>query len=92
MNRSSKQTSRTVLTGSGLDVVRMLALGADGVLLGRAWAYALAGAGGKGVSHLLELMAAEMKVAMALTGVTRVDDIDGSVMAARSVRPMSENA
>lgn len=67
---------------TGLDVVRMLALGADGVLLGRAWAYALAGAGGKGVSHLLELMAAEMKVAMALTGVTRIADIDRSVLAA----------
>lgn len=60
---------------SGLDVVRMLALGAKGVLLGRAWVYALAGAGGKGVSHVLDLIAAEMKVAMALTGVSRVDQI-----------------
>jgi L-lactate dehydrogenase (cytochrome) len=67
---------------TGLDVVRMLALGAHGVLLGRAWAYALAGAGGRGVSHLLELVAAEMKVAMALTGVTRVDEIDASVLTA----------
>jgi L-lactate dehydrogenase (cytochrome) len=65
---------------SGLDVVRMLALGADGVLIGRAWAYALAGGGGRGVSHVLDLMAAEMKVAMALTGVTRVDQIDRSVL------------
>ena len=38
---------------SGLDVVRMLALGADFVLLGRAWAYALAAAGGAGVAHVL---------------------------------------
>jgi L-lactate dehydrogenase (cytochrome) len=65
---------------SGLDVVRMLALGADGVLIGRAWAYALAGAGGRGVSHVLELIAAEMRVAMALTGVTHVDQIDRSVL------------
>ena len=35
---------------SGLDVVRMLALGAKGVLLGRAWAYALAAQGGDGVA------------------------------------------
>ena len=35
---------------SGLDVVRMLALGAKGVLLGRAWAYALGGGGQAGVS------------------------------------------
>ena len=34
---------------SGLDVVRMLALGADFVLLGRAWAYALAARGEAGV-------------------------------------------
>ena len=61
---------------SGLDVVRMLALGADGVLLGRAWVYALAARGEAGVAHVLSLIAAEMKVAMALTGVTRVDALD----------------
>ena len=61
---------------SGLDVVRMLALGAKGVLLGRAWVYALAGAGQAGVSHVLRLMDAEMRVAMALTGVTRIDQIN----------------
>ena len=66
---------------SGLDVVRMLALGAKGVLLGRAWAYALAGDGGRGVSHLLALMEAEMRVAMALTGVTRVADITPEIVA-----------
>lgn len=57
---------------SGLDVVRMLALGADGVLLGRAWVYALAAAGEAGVTHLLALMEAEMRVAMALTSCTDI--------------------
>jgi len=66
---------------SGLDVARMLALGADGVLIGRAWAYALAARGEAGVSHVLNLMAAEMKVAMALTGATRVDQLDGKALA-----------
>lgn len=66
---------------SGLDVARMLALGADGVLIGRAWAYALAARGEAGVSHVLNLMAAEMKVAMALTGVTRVDQLDCNALA-----------
>ena len=66
---------------SGLDVVRMLALGADGVLIGRAWAYALAARGEAGVSHVLDLMAAEMKVAMALTGVTRVERLDRNALA-----------
>lgn len=65
---------------SGLDVVRMLALGARGVLLGRAWVYALAANGHAGVAQLLKLIEAEMRVAMALTGVTRVAAIDNSVL------------
>lgn len=61
---------------SGLDVVRMLALGADFVLLGRAWAYALAADGEQGVAHVLKLIDAEMRVAMALTGCTDVTELD----------------
>jgi L-lactate dehydrogenase (cytochrome) len=60
---------------SGLDVVRMLALGAKGVLLGRAWAYALAARGEAGVAHVLQLMEAEMRVAMALTGCKNIAEI-----------------
>jgi len=60
---------------SGLDVVRMLALGADGVLLGRAFVYALAAAGERGVAHLLDLIAGEMRVAMTLTGAKSVAGI-----------------
>ena len=66
---------------SGLDVLRMLALGARGVLIGRAWAYALAGAGERGVAHVLSLIAAELRVAMALTGRTSVAAIDRSALA-----------
>ncbi len=65
---------------SGLDVVRMLALGADFVLLGRAWAYALAASGGAGVAHALKLIEAEMRVAMALTGCTSIGEIDAGVI------------
>lgn len=68
---------------SGLDVVRMLALGANGVMLGRAWAYALAARGEAGVAHILELIGAEMRVAMALTGVTRIADISPAILAGR---------
>ena len=57
---------------SGLDVVRMLALGAQGVMLGRAWAFALAAAGQAGVDQLLRLIAAEMRVAMTLTGAPNI--------------------
>jgi len=66
---------------SGLDVVRMLALGADFVLLGRAWAFALAAGGERGVAQMLKLVEAEMRVAMALTGVNRVSEIDRSILA-----------
>src|SRR3954470_7308540 len=65
---------------SGLDVVRMLALGADFVLLGRAWAYALAGRGEAGVAHVLKLIEAEMQVAMALTGCASITEIDESLI------------
>lgn len=66
---------------SGLDVARMLALGADFVLLGRAWAYALAGGGQAGVSHVLKLIEAELRVAMALTGCSRIAELNRSVLA-----------
>ena len=65
---------------SGLDVVRMLALGADFVLLGRAWAYALAGAGQGGVAHVLRLIDAEMRVAMALTSCASIGEIGEQIL------------
>jgi L-lactate dehydrogenase (cytochrome) len=60
---------------SGLDVIRLLALGARGVLIGRAWIYALAGGGEAGVAHVLKLFESEMRVAMALTGCTRIAEL-----------------
>jgi L-lactate dehydrogenase (cytochrome) len=66
---------------SGLDVLRMLALGAKGVLLGRAWAYALAAEGGPGVAKMLAIVEAELRVAMALTGITRIDQADRTILA-----------
>ncbi len=60
---------------TGLDVVRMLALGADSVMLGRAFVYALAAAGEAGVVNLLELFETEMRVAMTLTGAKSIADI-----------------
>jgi len=65
---------------SGLDVVRMLALGAKGVLLGRSMAYALAADGQRGVENMLDIFAKEMRVAMTLTGVTAIDRIDESIL------------
>lgn len=60
---------------SGLDVVRMIALGADTVMLGRAFAYALAANGEAGVTNLLNLIDKEMRVAMVLTGAKSISEI-----------------
>lgn len=65
---------------SGLDVMRLLALGAKGVLLGRAWVFALAAQGQAGVEHMLRLIEAEMRVAMTLTGVKNISEIDRSIL------------
>lgn len=65
---------------SGLDVIRMLALGAQGVLIGRAWAYALGARGEAGVAHVLALIGDEMRTAMALAGVTKVSAISGELI------------
>jgi len=66
---------------SGLDVVRLLALGAKGVLVGRAWAWALAAGGEAGITKMLQIMEAEMRIALALTGTTRIDEIDRTILA-----------
>lgn len=63
---------------TGLDVVRMLALGAHGVLLGRAYIYALAAQGEAGVTRLIDLIAQGMKVSMALGGAKCVNELDRS--------------
>ena len=77
--------SLTVLADSGVrsgtDVLRMLALGAKGVLLGRAYAYALASAGQAGVARLLGMIEKEMQVAMTLTGTASIDRVDRTVLA-----------
>jgi L-lactate dehydrogenase (cytochrome) len=66
---------------TGLDVVRMLALGAKGVLLGRAYIYALATHGEAGVTNLLGLIEKEMRTAMALTGVKTIAEINRNLLA-----------
>ena len=70
---------------SGLDVMRMLALGADGVLIGRPWVYALGGRGEAGVRHVLQLIEAELRVAMALTGTTAINQIDRTIIAQEGI-------
>ncbi|HTN30331.1 MAG TPA: FMN-dependent L-lactate dehydrogenase LldD [Pseudomonas sp.] len=66
---------------TGLDVVRMLALGADCAMLGRAFVYALAAEGEAGVKNLLGLIEKEMRVAMVLTGARSIADISADLLA-----------
>ena len=65
---------------TGLDVVKMVALGAGAVLVGRAWAWAVAARGQTGVQHMLEVLKADMDVALALTGQTSFAGIDRSAL------------
>ena len=68
---------------SGLDVVKMLALGARACLIGRPWAWAVAGGGEAGVTQVLETIHQELLVAMALCGATDVAALDASVLLER---------
>ena len=65
---------------SGVDLLKALALGAQGVLIGRPWAWALAGAGQAGVQNLLEALRNELAVAMALCGVSRIEQINAELL------------
>ncbi len=65
---------------SGLDVVKALALGARACLLGRAWAWPVAAAGERGVAHALAVVRDELRVALSLTGVTDVAQLDRSAL------------
>lgn len=67
---------------SGLDVTKALSMGAAATLIGRPWAYAVAGRGQAGVRHVLHLMRKEMIVAMSLAGVTGVDQLNPDCLAA----------
>ncbi|WP_086969167.1 FMN-dependent L-lactate dehydrogenase LldD [Vibrio coralliirubri] len=60
---------------TGLDVVRMMAMGADCTLLGRSFVYALAAQGQAGVENLLDLYDKEMRVAMTLTGAKTIKNL-----------------
>lgn len=66
---------------SGLDVFRARALGANGVMIGRSWAFAMAARGESGVTGLLNAYRKEFQSAMALCGVTHVKDITSQCIA-----------
>ncbi len=65
---------------SGQDVLKALAYGARGCLIGKAFLYGLAARGEAGVAQALEILRSELEVSMALTGVTDVQKVDGSLL------------
>jgi L-lactate dehydrogenase (cytochrome) len=65
---------------SGLDVVKMVALGARAVLIGRPWAWAVAARGEAGVRHVLAVMKADIDTALGLTGRRAIEAVDRSAL------------
>lgn len=59
----------------GTDIVGALALGAHGVLIGRAYLYGLMAAGETGVRRVIDMLTKEVAVSMQLLGVTSIDDL-----------------
>ena len=87
--RSSRCATRsaatlTVLMDSGIrtgsDVLKAVALGADAVLLGRPYAYGLAVGGAAGVEAVIRQLAAEIDIALALTGGHSIRELDRSAV------------
>ncbi len=64
----------------GTDVLKALALGASAVLVGRPYIWGLAAAGITGVAHVINMLWAELEIAMALTGCATIRDVERSVI------------
>jgi len=65
---------------SGQDVIRALALGAKGTLIGRAFVYGLGALGEAGVSKALQIIANELDLTMAFCGLRDINAVDGSIL------------
>jgi L-lactate dehydrogenase (cytochrome) len=65
---------------SGQDIAKALALGARGTLIGRSFLYALAAAGEAGVAKAVEIMRSELRVTLALTGVSQVEAVGPHIL------------
>lgn len=65
---------------SGQDVLKAMALGAKGCMIGKAWLYGLAAGGERGVTQALEIIRKELDVTMALTGTKDVRQVTAEVL------------
>lgn len=64
----------------GTDILKAIAYGASAVLIGRPYLHGLAVCGADGVAHVVDLLRDELEQAMALTGKTSIEQVDGSVL------------
>jgi L-lactate dehydrogenase (cytochrome) len=65
---------------TGQDVLRAVALGAKGTLIGRAFLYGLGAGGRDGVTKVLEILHKELDLTMALCGRSRLSEVDESIL------------
>jgi L-lactate dehydrogenase (cytochrome) len=68
---------------TGADVFKALALGAQAVCVGRPYVWGLAVDGRQGVEHVLRCLLAELDLTLALSGYTRIEELDGAAMTRR---------
>ena len=66
---------------NGVDIMRALALGANFVMMGRAWHYAIAAFGQKGIDHLIHILKDDMKLNMAQIGTSSLNDLKSRLLA-----------
>ncbi len=65
---------------SGQDIAKALALGARGALIGKAFLYALSAAGEAGVTRAIEIMRNELRVTLALTGISSIEAVGPHIL------------
>jgi len=90
-DRSS--TCQVIVDGGimrGTDVVKALALGADGVGIGRLFCLALAAAGAGGITRMLELLEIEIHSTLALLGKATLADVDSSCITLLDAMPVDD--
>ena len=65
---------------TGQDILRLIALGAKGTLIGRAFLYGLGAEGEKGVTRILEILQKELDLTMALCGATDLSQVNKNIL------------
>lgn len=65
---------------SGQDVLKAIALGAKGTMIGRSYLYGLGAYGEKGVTKALEIIANELDLSMAFCGLTDINQVDEKIL------------